>query len=163
MSSSVRSRVVPRIPRRVVISDASSVGGRCRRMPARFTRAEEKEWVEAMLERLERSERRRRPTDEALAKRATRLSETYLDGRAKPLTVRWVENQQSRRRGWGSSRCSVAAGMRLSIRGPDASRGVIRSPRRVAFVRLAKLPEEVCTVIRTGPGCPWFTRFIDNW
>jgi predicted metal-dependent hydrolase len=68
-------------------------------MPARFTRAEEKEWVEAMLKRLERSERRRRPTDDALAKRASRLSETYLDGKAKPLTVRWVDNQQSR---WGS-------------------------------------------------------------
>ena len=68
-------------------------------MPARFTRAEEQEWVEAMLARLERSERRRRPTDEALAKRAARLSASYLDGRADPLTVRWVDNQLSR---WGS-------------------------------------------------------------
>jgi predicted metal-dependent hydrolase len=68
-------------------------------MPARFTRAEEQEWVEAMLARLERSERRRRPTDEALAKRAARLSTTYLEGRAEPLTVRWVDNQLSR---WGS-------------------------------------------------------------
>src|ERR1700710_2765426 len=61
-------------------------------MPARFTRAEEQEWVEAMLARLERSERRRRPTDAALEKRAARLSADYLDGRAKPLTVRWVDN-----------------------------------------------------------------------
>jgi predicted metal-dependent hydrolase len=68
-------------------------------MPARFTRAEEQEWVEAMLARLERSERRRRPTDEALQKRASRLSADYLEGRAKPLTVRWVDNQLSR---WGS-------------------------------------------------------------
>jgi predicted metal-dependent hydrolase len=68
-------------------------------MPARFTRAEEKEWVETMLARLERSEQRRRPTDADLEKRAARLNAAYLDGRAEPLTVRWVGNQLSR---WGS-------------------------------------------------------------
>jgi predicted metal-dependent hydrolase len=68
-------------------------------VPARFTRAEEREWVATMLARLEKSERRRRPTDSGLQRRASELSERYLEGRAAPLTVRWVENQHSR---WGS-------------------------------------------------------------
>ena len=68
-------------------------------LPARFSRAEEREWVATMLARLERSERRRRPGNAALARRAADLSERYLDGRAMPLSVRWVDNQSSR---WGS-------------------------------------------------------------
>jgi len=81
-------------------------------LPARFTRAEESEWVATMLARLERSERRRRPGDAALAGRAAELSERYLEGRAVPLSVRWVDNQLSR---WGS--CTPAdRTVRLSTR-----------------------------------------------
>jgi predicted metal-dependent hydrolase len=68
-------------------------------LPARFSRAEEREWVATMLARLERSESRRRPGNAALARRAEGLSERFLDGRAVPLSVRWVDNQNSR---WGS-------------------------------------------------------------
>jgi predicted metal-dependent hydrolase len=68
-------------------------------IPARLSRAEEREWVATMLERLERSERRRRPSDAGLKRRASDLSERFLDGRARPRTVRWVDNQNSR---WGS-------------------------------------------------------------
>ena len=53
-------------------------------IPARFTRAEEKEWVATMLARLEKSERRRRPSDAALKRRAAELSGKYLEGRAEP-------------------------------------------------------------------------------
>ena len=81
-------------------------------VPARFTRAEEKEWVATMLARLERSEKRRRPSDDALATRAAGLSEKHLDGLAKPLTVRWVANQNSR---WGSCTPSDRS-IRLSTR-----------------------------------------------
>ena len=81
-------------------------------LPARFTRAEEREWVATMLARLERSERRRRPNDSALAQRATELSDRYLDGNAVPLTVRWVPNQNSR---WGSCTPSDRS-IRLSTR-----------------------------------------------
>jgi predicted metal-dependent hydrolase len=81
-------------------------------LPARFTRAEEQEWVAAMLARLEKSERRRRPSDAALAKRAAGLSTKYLDGLADPLVVRWVENQNSR---WGSCTPSDRS-IRLSTR-----------------------------------------------
>jgi predicted metal-dependent hydrolase len=68
-------------------------------IPARLTRAEEKEWVATMLERLEKSERRRRPSDAGLLRRARELSDRYLDGKARPHVVRWVDNQNSR---WGS-------------------------------------------------------------
>ncbi len=81
-------------------------------VPARFTRAEEQEWVATMLARLERSEKRRRPSDSGLARRAAGLSEKYLDGQAVPRTVRWVDNQNSR---WGSCTPSDRS-IRLSTR-----------------------------------------------
>lgn len=68
-------------------------------IPARFTRAEEKEWVATMVGRLERSEKRRRPSDDALMKRALELNDEFLGGLATPTTVRWVTNQNAR---WGS-------------------------------------------------------------
>jgi predicted metal-dependent hydrolase len=68
-------------------------------IPASLTRAQEAEWVETMVARVERAEARRRPSDADLMRRATALSHTYLDGRAVPLSVRWVDNQRSR---WGS-------------------------------------------------------------
>jgi predicted metal-dependent hydrolase len=68
-------------------------------VPARFTRAEEREWVATMLARLDRQDKRRRPSDAGLKRRAAELSARYLDGLAEPLTVRWVANQNSR---WGS-------------------------------------------------------------
>ncbi|MEO5709839.1 MAG: M48 family metallopeptidase [Nocardioidaceae bacterium] len=81
-------------------------------VPARFTRAEEKEWVATMLARLERSEKRRRPSDAGLTTRAAELSAKHLDGLAVPLQVRWVANQNSR---WGSCTPSDRS-IRLSTR-----------------------------------------------
>ncbi|HET7385326.1 MAG TPA: M48 family metallopeptidase [Nocardioidaceae bacterium] len=81
-------------------------------IPARMSRAEERQWVDTMLSRLDRSERRRRPTDAALQRRAATLSEKYLDGRARPDTVRWVDNQNTR---WGSCTPGDRA-IRLSTR-----------------------------------------------
>ena len=68
-------------------------------IPASLSRKEEAEWVETMLARLERSEKRRKPSDADLHRRATELSDKYLGGLAIPETVRWVDNQRSR---WGS-------------------------------------------------------------
>jgi predicted metal-dependent hydrolase len=68
-------------------------------IPASLTRAQEAEWVETMVARVERAEARRRPSDADLMRRATALSHAYLGGRAVPLSVRWVDNQRSR---WGS-------------------------------------------------------------
>lgn len=79
-------------------------------MPAGLTDDEEQEWIATVLERLERRERRRHPSDAVLFDRARELGERYLDGRVTPQSVRWVSNQNSR---WGS--CTPADGsIRLS-------------------------------------------------
>lgn len=76
-------------------------------IPARFTAAQESEWVHRMLAKLQRqgerrtaSGRKRPASDAALATHAAQLSRHYLGGRAVPSSVRWVSNQNSR---WGSA------------------------------------------------------------
>lgn len=81
-------------------------------MPAHLTRAQEAEHVRDLLQRLDRREKRAAPSDEALARRATELSDRWLDGRAVPASVRWVTNQNSR---WGSC-TSADRSIRLSHR-----------------------------------------------
>jgi hypothetical protein len=81
-------------------------------MPADLSQAEERHWVATMLERISRQERRRQPSDEVLLARARELSAHYLDGRAAPRSVRWVDNQAAR---WGSCTPSNAS-VRLSNR-----------------------------------------------
>lgn len=68
-------------------------------IPASFSRAEERAWVDRMLSRLEAGERRRRPSDDTLAARALELSARYLGGRARPSSIRWVGTMRAR---WGS-------------------------------------------------------------
>jgi len=81
-------------------------------IPARMSRAEEREWVAVMLERLAKQDRKLRPSDRDLLARGTELSRVWLAGRAKPASVRWVGNQGSR---WGS--CTpVDRTIRLSSR-----------------------------------------------
>ncbi len=81
-------------------------------IPSGMSRAEEQQWVAAMITRVQQAERRRRPDDDGLRRRARRLSERYLDGLAEPASVRWVDNQRTR---WGS--CTPADGtIRLSRR-----------------------------------------------
>ena len=81
-------------------------------IPARFTVAQEREWVDRMVARLSAKDRRRRPADGDLTARAAELSRRYLDGRARPTSVSWVRNQNTR---WGS--CTPADGtIRLSAR-----------------------------------------------
>jgi hypothetical protein len=76
-------------------------------IPARFTAAQEREWVQRMLAKLHKqgerraaSGRKRPVSDTALAAHAAHLSGRYLGGRAVPASVRWVSNQNSR---WGSA------------------------------------------------------------
>ena len=81
-------------------------------IPARFTRAEEAEWVDTMLGKLARTEQRGRRTDEQLMKRARELNRDYLQGKVRPTSVRWVSNMTTR---WGS--CTTGEGtIRLSDR-----------------------------------------------
>lgn len=81
-------------------------------IPASMSRKQEAEWVAQMIARLERSEARRKPSDEELYKRALALNDRYFGGLAIPDSVRWVGNQASR---WGS--CTPAdRSIRLSAR-----------------------------------------------
>jgi predicted metal-dependent hydrolase len=76
-------------------------------IPAHFTAAQENEWVKRMLVKLQAKGHRgtlagkRQPkTDAQLMAQAAALSQRFLQGRAKPSSVRWVTNQNSR---WGSA------------------------------------------------------------
>jgi predicted metal-dependent hydrolase len=81
-------------------------------IPARMSKAEEQRWVTVMLDKLAAQESRKTLGDTELAERAERLSAQYFDGRARPASVRWVTNQNTR---WGS--CTPAEGsIRLSHR-----------------------------------------------
>jgi len=83
-------------------------------IPARMSEAEEQRWVTVMLDKLaaQESKHKRVPGDSELAERAEQLSTQYFDGRARPTSVRWVTNQNTR---WGS--CTPAEGsIRLSHR-----------------------------------------------
>jgi predicted metal-dependent hydrolase len=81
-------------------------------IPDRFTRAEEAEWVDTMLQRLDRSEQRRRRTDAQLMRRARELCRDYLHDKVQATSVRWVDNMTTR---WAS--CTTSTGeIRLSDR-----------------------------------------------
>jgi predicted metal-dependent hydrolase len=68
-------------------------------IPASMSRSEERRWVADMLARVERSEAKRRLSDDDLMARAQTLNHDYFGGRATPTSVRWVTNQRTR---WGS-------------------------------------------------------------
>jgi hypothetical protein len=85
-------------------------------IPAQMSAREEERWVRAMLERLERRERRTALNEPELTRRALALSAQYLGGRARPVSVRWVANQAAR---WGS--CTPVDG---TIRISDRVRGL---------------------------------------
>ena len=81
-------------------------------IPARMSEDEEARWVGVMLDKLAAQESKRMLGDSDLAERAAQLSEQYLEARARPASVRWVTNQNTR---WGS--CTPAEGsIRLSHR-----------------------------------------------
>jgi predicted metal-dependent hydrolase len=71
-------------------------------IPDQFSRAEEREWVDRMLQRLDARDQRTRRTDGELVARASRLIGRYLPeltDDASPVSLRWVDNQHGR---WGS-------------------------------------------------------------
>ncbi len=70
-------------------------------MPARTSKADEARLVSEMVERVTRREARManggpRASDSQLLSRARQLSSAYLDGRAQPISVRWVTNMNHR-------------------------------------------------------------------
>lgn len=117
-------------------------------IPARFSRAQETEWVERMVRRVVTSEHRRRPSDGELARRAARLSARYLDGAARPTSVRWSSVQERR---WGS--CTPAEGtIRISTR----LRGM------PAWVVDYVLVHELVHLLEPGHG-PRFWALVDRY
>ena len=89
-------------------------------IPATMSRAQERHWVEEMLQRLERADARRRPGrragDHDLVDRADALARTHLDPIApdgswpRPASVRWTRPMRTR---WAS--CTPAdATIRIS-------------------------------------------------
>ena len=84
-------------------------------IPGRMSRAEERRWVAAMVERLTAQEQRRRPSDAALLRRAEDLSARYLAGQAVPTSVRWVTNQHSA--GGPAPQSTARSGSRPGYRG----------------------------------------------
>ena len=117
-------------------------------IPARFTSAQEREWVTRMLARLSAQDRRRRPGDADLAARAAELSRRYLGGLAQPASVAWAGNQNTR---WGS--CTPAdRSIRLSTRLQGMPSWVID------YVLL----HELAHLIEQGHG-PAFWRLLDAY
>ena len=86
-------------------------------IPARFSRHEELRWVDEMVAKVaarESVERIRGPrgSDAGLLRRCAELSSRYLEGRARPASVRWVGTMRTR---WGS--CTpVDRSVRVSVR-----------------------------------------------
>ena len=81
-------------------------------MPASTPRSQEQEIVDEMVQRLDRTDPRQKPSDEALLERAQFLANKYLHTTLDTFSIRWVTNQQSR---WGS--CTPDEGtIRLSHR-----------------------------------------------
>jgi predicted metal-dependent hydrolase len=83
-------------------------------IPARFTAAEEAQWVARMVERVARSAPRPRSarSDAELARRCGELGRTYLPEAPTPTSVRWVATMRTR---WAS--CTPAdARIRVSRR-----------------------------------------------
>lgn len=73
-------------------------------LPARFSAAQEREWTDKMVASVLERERRAaqrgaRRGDAALLERARGLSARWLDGRAEPLWVAWVDTMSTR---WAS-------------------------------------------------------------
>ncbi len=85
-------------------------------MPAALAAPEREEWTRRMVGRVLSQEHRRRAaaprSDAALEERARALSAAHLGNRARPTSIRWVTNQNSR---WGSCTPSTGA-IRLSHR-----------------------------------------------
>jgi predicted metal-dependent hydrolase len=117
-------------------------------IPARFSAAEEREWVARMVARLAGQPRRRRAGDAELGRRAAELSARYLDGLARPLSVQWVANMRTR---WAS--CTPAD---RTIR---LSRTLQGMP---AWVQDYVLLHELAHLLEPGHG-PRFWRLLERY
>ena len=112
LAESIPYRVIRSPRRRRTIQARMSDGVLVIRIPARMSAAEERHAVQDMVGRVARKQGTSRHSDAQLASRAQYLNETYLGGRAKLGSIRWVSNQNTR---WGS--CTTSTGdIRISDR-----------------------------------------------
>lgn len=110
--SGIEYRVIRSARRKRTVQARMNGGVAEIRIPAHFTKAQEREVVEEMLRKLKKKTRTSALSDGDLAARAARLNREVLEGNAKVSSIRWVSNQNSR---WGS--CTVATGeIRISDR-----------------------------------------------
>lgn len=116
-------------------------------IPARFSKAEEREWVARMVARVLATPTRRRG-DAELARRAAELSNRYLDGLARPASVQWVAVMRTR---WAS--CTP------SDRTIRLSRALREMP---AWVQDYVLLHELAHLLETGHG-PRFWRLLGRY
>lgn len=102
--------VIVRSRRRTRTADIRERGGRLEvRVPAGLSAEVERDLIERLVGRMRRR-RHRSGGDTELEARARLLSERYLDGQARPSSVRYVDNMHSR---WGSTTPETGA-VRLS-------------------------------------------------
>lgn len=90
-------RIIRSAQRRRTVSATIENGVMVLRVPARFTRQDELEWIERMRKHFEKK-RRRVKSDSDLMQRARVLNHLYFGGRLR-FSVQWVDNQTKR---WGS-------------------------------------------------------------
>jgi len=101
-------RVVRSSKRRKTISATLEEGVLVVRLPARLTRAQEREWVEKMQARFQKRNQVEAP-ETPLQRRAEALNRQFFEGHLH-FAIEWVDNQKTR---WGS--CSPDTGrIRLS-------------------------------------------------
>ncbi|WP_224389447.1 M48 family metallopeptidase [Pseudonocardia sp. ICBG1293] len=94
-------------------------------IPGWMSAEQERDWVAEMVKRVEASEARRRSpgrnNDEALMRRGQELSTRWLEGRARPSSIRWVPVMRTR---WASCTPDDAT-IRISERLRDAPGWVV--------------------------------------
>ncbi len=90
-------------------------------VPSTLTRAQEREWVDRMAQRVLSSRARTRPSDTDLLERARSLSRAHLGGAAAPTSVAWTDDQNTR---WGST-TTLDGSIRLSSRLRDLPSWVV--------------------------------------
>ncbi|MBM6623292.1 M48 family metallopeptidase [Micrococcaceae bacterium RIT802] len=101
----VSVRVLRSRRRRRTVSGVWKNGAAVISVPAALSLRQEDEWIERMVpdilaRRAKALSRFGENADDELMQRAGMLNRKYLDGRAEPLSVRWVQNQTTR---WGSA------------------------------------------------------------
>lgn len=117
-------------------------------IPARFTKAQEREWTDKMVRRVLAKPASHATGDAGLAARATELSREYLGGRAVPTSVRWVSNMRTR---WAS--CTPADGtIRMSV----------RLQQMPAWVQDYVLVHELAHLLEAGHG-PTFWALVETY